>query len=134
MSIQSVNGLMPNRVTPATTPPRQPSQEAAGSATEATQPGTASVTSNLTQVAVQDAKKPQESRNELEKAVKDVSEFVKTANNSLQFSIDDDLGVTVVKVIDTGTKELIRQIPSEEMLSIAKALGSIKGLLVQQKA
>ena len=131
MSIQSVNGLMPNRATSPTTPARQPPPGATGSATEIAQNN---ATSSLTQAAVQDPKKPQESRNELEKAVKDVSEFVKTANNSLQFSIDDDLGVTVVKVIDTGTKEVIRQIPSEEMLSIAKALDSIKGLLVQQKA
>ena len=131
MSIQPVNGLMPSRVTPATTPPRQPSPEGASSSTDVARTSSAS---NLTQAAVQDPKKAQESRDELEKAVKDVGEFVKTANNSLQFSIDDDLGVTVVKVIDTGTKEVIRQIPSEEMLSIAKALGSIKGLLVQQKA
>ena len=131
MSIQPVNGQMPNRLTPATTPSRQSPPEGAGSSTDVAQ---SNATSNLTQAAVQDPKKAQESRSELEKAVKDVSEFVKTANNSLQFSIDDDLGVTVVKVIDTGTKEVIRQIPSEEMLSIAKALGSIKGLLVQQKA
>lgn len=131
MSIQSVNGLMPNLATSPTTPARQPAPGVSGSATEIAQ---SSTPSNVTQAAVQDTKKSADSRNELDKAVKDVSEFVKTANNSLQFSIDDDLGVTVVKVIDTGTKELIRQIPSEEMLSIAKALGSIKGLLVRQKA
>lgn len=131
MSIQPVNGLMPSRVTPASTPPRQPTPEGTASTADVAQSGNAS---NVTQAAVQDSKGPQKSRDELEKAVKDVGEFVKTVNNSLQFSIDEDLGLTVVKVIDTGTDEVIRQIPSEEMMSIAKALGSIKGLLVQQKA
>ena len=32
------------------------------------------------------------------------------------------------------TEELIRQIPSEEMLALAKALDTMKGLLIQQKA
>ena len=54
-------------------------------------------------------------------------------NNSLQFSIDDDSGRTVVKVVDRQTEEVLRQIPSEEMLDIARALGKLKGLLVEQK-
>jgi len=40
----------------------------------------------------------------------------------------------VVRIIDRATKEVIRQMPSEEMLSIAKALDSIKGLFVTQTA
>lgn len=59
--------------------------------------------------------------------------FVETMNNSLQFSIDDDSGRTVVKVVDKQTDEVLRQIPSEEMLDIARALGKLKGLLVEQK-
>lgn len=131
MSIQPVSSPAPSRVTSAAPNPRQHPPENTGATTDTAQ---ASNTANLTQTAPPEPKKAQDARNELDRAVKDVSEFVKTANNSLQFSIDDDLGRTVVKVIDTGTKELIRQIPSEEMLSIAKALDSIKGLLVQQKA
>jgi len=46
----------------------------------------------------------------------------------------DDTGQLVVKIIDRTTQEVIRQMPSEEMLAIAKALDSIKGLFVQQTA
>lgn len=74
------------------------------------------------------------SREELDKAVKAVTDFVNSINNSLQFSIDNDTGKSVVKVIDSSTKEVIKQFPSEEMLAIAKALDGIKGLLVHQKA
>jgi hypothetical protein len=41
--------------------------------------------------------------------------------------VDDDTGQLVVKIIDRSTKEVIRQMPSEEMLAIAKTLDSIKG-------
>ncbi len=81
-----------------------------------------------------DAKGAQASREDLDRALKAVSEFVKTANNSLEFSIDQDTGIDLVKVIDSSTKEVIRQIPSEEIVAIAKALDNLKGLLIHQKA
>lgn len=71
---------------------------------------------------------------DVKKAVDDVQKFVSTKNQDILFSIDKDLGKTVVKVVDRGTKELIRQFPSEEMLQIAKALDKIQGLLVKQQA
>lgn len=74
------------------------------------------------------------SRDQLNSAVKATKDFVGTVNSSLEFTVDDDTGTSVVKIIDKETKELIRQIPSEEMLTIAKALDTIKGLLVRQKA
>jgi flagellar protein FlaG len=89
---------------------------------------------NVTAQATQPAGSVQPSRQELDKAVKSVNDFVSTVNNTLNFSIDEDTGTTVVKVIDNTTKEVIKQIPSEEMLVIAKALDNLKGLLVQQKA
>lgn len=70
----------------------------------------------------------------IEQAVKNVNDFVKPINNSLSFNLDQDTGQTVIKVVDLSTQEVIRQIPSEEMLAIAKALDTMKGLLVQQKA
>jgi len=71
---------------------------------------------------------------EVEQAVKDVNDFVRPINNALSFSLDKDSKQMVVKVIDQSTKEVIRQIPSEEMLALAKALDTMKGLLVRQQA
>lgn len=71
---------------------------------------------------------------ELDQAVKAVNDFVQPFNNALNFSVDQESQTTVVKVIDQNTKEVIRQIPSEEMLALAKALDTMKGLLIQQKA
>lgn len=88
----------------------------------------------VTQQSLTAAKETQPSKEELDKAVKAVNEFVSSINNSLQFTVDGDTGKSVVKVIDSSTKEVIKQFPSEEMLAIAKALDGIKGLLVHQKA
>ena len=73
-------------------------------------------------------------KEDVKKAVDDIQKFVSTKNQDLQFSIDEELGKTVVKVVDRSTKEIIRQYPSEEMLQIAKALDKLQGLLVKQQA
>lgn len=73
-------------------------------------------------------------KEQLEQAVKEVQDFVATVNQNLEFSVDDDTGRTVIKVIDRQTEQILRQIPSEEMLQIAKALGKLNGILVQQQA
>ena len=71
---------------------------------------------------------------ELQEAVNSMNDFVKSLPNTLNFSIDEDTGRTVVKVIDQATDEVIKQIPSEEMLAISKAIDKLKGLLIEQKA
>ena len=71
---------------------------------------------------------------QLASAIEKVQDFTKTVANELKFSIDEDSGQTVVKIVDTATDEVIRQIPSEEMLAIAQALDKIQGLLIKQKA
>ena len=85
-------------------------------------------------VSASEARSEPVSREQLNQAIKATKDFVGSINSSLDFSVDEDTGSVVVKVIDKETKEVIRQFPSEEMLSIAKALDSIKGLLVKQKA
>ena len=71
---------------------------------------------------------------QLEAAVKQVQHVTQTLANELKFNIDQDTGKTIVKLVDTATGDVIRQIPSEEMLVIAKALDKIQGLLIKQEA
>jgi len=70
----------------------------------------------------------------LDHSVRNLNDFVQSVKRNLQFSIDNDSGRTVVKVIDADTDKVIRQIPSEEVLSMAKRLeeqagGMASGLL-----
>jgi len=53
---------------------------------------------------------------------------------SVEFSIDEDSKRTVVKVVDVATKEIVRQMPTEEALQIAKSLDKAMGLLIRQQA
>ncbi len=76
----------------------------------------------------------QASPEELKSAVEKIQAFVNVSTSDLNFSIDDASGGTVIKVIDRSTKEVIRQIPSEEMLEMSKALDRLQGLLVRNKA
>lgn len=73
-------------------------------------------------------------RAEVEAAVEQIRNFVRTAASTLNFAIDNDTGITVITVSDSSTKEIIRQIPSEEVVAIAKALDRFQGLLVRQEA
>lgn len=62
----------------------------------------------------------------VEQAVSQVNEFVQNLNRDLQFTVDEDSGRTVIKVLDAETKEVIRQIPPEELLRIANHLVNVK--------
>lgn len=55
-------------------------------------------------------------------------------SSNLEFSVDQDSGQTIVRIVDVETKDVIRQIPNEEALAIAKSLGQVQGLLIRQKA
>ena len=68
------------------------------------------------------AKSEAEKRREVEDAVKHVSGYVQNISRELNFSLDEELGRTIVTVVDEESGEVIRQIPSEEMLEIARVL------------
>lgn len=78
------------------------------------------------------APKDQFSPEELKKAADKVNAVVNLYASELKFTVDDKEGV-VVKVINTDTKEIIRQIPTEEMIKIAESIDKLRGLLVHQK-
>ena len=76
---------------------------------------------------------PQVSSEQLKKAVDEINRAMQQSNRSLQFSMD--AGTVVVRMTDSETGEVIRQIPSEETLAIARSIGDIQqGLLLKQKA
>ena len=60
-------------------------------------------------------------------ALQKMSEMV--GGNKLQFSVNKELGSVVVSIVDSNTNQVIKQIPSEDMvklkLRIRKAIGSM---------
>jgi len=70
----------------------------------------------------------------LEQTLQGAQEVAEAAGANLQFTIDKDSGKTIVKVVDSQTSEVIRQIPSEELLALARSMSKTEGLLISQKA
>lgn len=71
----------------------------------------------------------------------EVVEIVQKANNALmhsdanlKFVLDKESGERIVQVVDRETDEVLRQIPSVEMLKIAKAIEKMQGVLVSTQA
>ncbi|MBR4877118.1 MAG: flagellar protein FlaG [Rhodocyclaceae bacterium] len=73
----------------------------------------------------------QPSEAEIQEAIDEVRRVIEPVARNLQFSVDDDTNLTLIKVVDSATDEVIRQIPSEEMVAIAKAIDKLQGMLQQ---
>ncbi len=71
---------------------------------------------------------------ELEEAVKKLNDFISPALQTIQFAMDEESGKVIVKVIDTETNRVLRQIPNAEALSISQTLDRIQGLVIKQSA
>ncbi len=57
---------------------------------------------------------------ELQQAVAQLNEYVQQSQRDLFFSVDDSSGRTVVRVVNSETEEVIRQIPNEDVLRISR--------------
>ena len=65
----------------------------------------------------------------LAEVVEQLNGRMQKMQRGLRFSVDEDSGRVVVKVIDAGTEEVIRQIPSEEMLAMMKHISEFDGMI-----
>lgn len=78
------------------------------------------------------------SAEKVKEVVEQLNKHAQTVNRDLLFSVDDDSGKTVIKVVNADTAELVRQIPSEEVLrlseTIRESLESSTGVIVQTTA
>lgn len=71
---------------------------------------------------------------DLTQAVSQANERARALGRQLQFSVDKGSGRTVIKVIDTQTQEVVRQIPPEEMLALAGELQMSGATLLDKRA
>lgn len=69
----------------------------------------------------------------IQKGVEALNEKLKLFSDSLQIEIDKETGIQVVKIVDDTTKEVVKQLPPETMLKIAKYIDEVTGLLFDKK-
>ncbi|MEP5765411.1 MAG: flagellar protein FlaG [Halieaceae bacterium] len=68
-----------------------------------------------------------------------ISSFVQKVSRELRFAVDDNTGRTVITVMDQNTDQVIRQIPGDEVLALAKVLEESptpapRGILINSEA
>jgi flagellar protein FlaG len=81
---------------------------------------------------------------EVKKQVQSLQDMSQLKGWSVNFTVDDESDKTIIKVVDADTQKVIRQIPSEEMLTISKriqamqngesSISDLSGLLFDHKA
>ena len=83
--------------------------------------------SNVSQAA-------QPSQEAVVKTAQQLESFVASMGRDLSFSVDSTTGYHVVRVTNPQTGEVVRQLPSEELLKIAQTMEQTGSGLVNQKA
>jgi len=72
----------------------------------------------------------------VEATVAKLNDHIQNISHTLSFSVDAATGHTIIRVYDSETQELIREIPSEETIKMASEIDSYNAihLLKSQKA
>ncbi len=77
---------------------------------------------NLDASPAQEQPTESNSRMEMSNAVRSLNESVQNIQRGIEFSIDEESGRSVVKVVDRETGEVIRQLPSEDALAVSRQI------------
>jgi flagellar protein FlaG len=75
-----------------------------------------------------------EDRGKISQAARTLEELARSMGASLSVSVDQDLGRFVVRVINSESGDLIRQIPSKEFLEMARHMAEMAGRIFDEKA
>ena len=76
----------------------------------------------------------QELRDAAETAMKDIQHFISSQASSVRISKDQTSGHMVVQLVDPSTGEVIRTLPSEELLRLARSFEMLGNKMVHQVA
>jgi flagellar protein FlaG len=72
---------------------------------------------------------PTQSLEKMQEIVQVANAAMDGANNSLRFQVDESLSQPIVSVVDQNTGDVIRQLPSEEIVRISRGIESMRGIL-----
>ena len=69
------------------------------------------------------------SNDQIKQSVDDINKALVSSSISVQFQVDPDYKDLIVKIVDQDSGKLIRQMPTEDVVRISKAMDNLKGLL-----
>ncbi|MUI53882.1 flagellar protein FlaG [Aliivibrio fischeri] len=95
--------------------------------------GTELLTASEAIVAEAEQKLETKKKEALHKAVEELNEYVKSMDRGLSFRLDEESGRQVITVFEVSSGDIIRQIPDEKMLEVARDLAaSASGLIAER--
>jgi len=89
---------------------------------------------NANQAALQQQVAPAGNVEKLQVAVEKLNDLMRSGDRSLSFSVDSSTDRVVVKVMDTKTEQVIRQIPNEQALKFAEYIEGMVGIIFEDQA
>ena len=75
-----------------------------------------------------------EVKEELNKAIADVQIMMELRDRSVNFVLDEESGAEIVRVVDDKSGDVIRQMPTEELLTFMRNLTRMLGTFVNKEA
>ncbi len=139
MSIENVTGL-PNTQNRQAVNSSKDNMETSEIALESPSVSPRVLTDNVNRVENPNLKRTTEAEDkprsvtqqELQKAVDRLKNHVQNLDREFQFNEDKETGDIVVKVVNPENNQVVRQIPSEELLGLVKRLEENKGSLLRE--
>jgi flagellar protein FlaG len=72
------------------------------------------------------------SQKELAQSIEQIQVMMDLRNRSVEFTTDESSGARVVKVVDSNSGDVIRQMPAEELLSFMRNLTRMLGTFIDK--
>ncbi|MGC8790697.1 MAG: flagellar protein FlaG [Desulfurella sp.] len=73
------------------------------------------------------------SKNDVKKLIQKLNDSISSLNDSVKFSYSEDAKGLIVKVIDSKTGQVIRQIPPEELIKLEASLAQSIGIIFNKE-
>ncbi len=121
MSVENLtSGVMPDAVAgPLTATPVMPRQPVERVQAERVLPTAKATSQNVSQ-------------KELDQSIEQIQVMMDLRNRSVEFTTDESSGARVVKVVDSNSGDVIRQMPAEELLSFMRNLTRMLGTFIDK--
>lgn len=74
------------------------------------------------------------SEDQVQKVVRDINEQLQSIQTDLKFSVDKSTGKMVLKIVNSKTEEVVRQIPGEDALRLSTRISKLLGFIVDWNA
>lgn len=89
---------------------------------------------DLNLMKAEEASREKPKQDDVKHAIEQLNQSVQAIQRDILFTKDRETGMDVIKVIDQKTHEVIRQIPPEEVVNLAKKMDEVRGMLFATKA